>query len=117
MSWALKRTRQCGKCPWRQDVDPYDIPNGYSVDKHKGLASTIATPGDLSCLTSDQPQLIMACHETADAHCVGWLMNQLGPGNNIGLRLGMRDCANAKELRTVGPQHERFEDTLPEDAR
>jgi len=48
-----------------------------------------------------------------DAHCVGWLMNQLGPGNNIPLRLSVLSCENLKQVRLVGEQHETFEDTLP----
>jgi hypothetical protein len=109
--WKLKRTAQCAKCPWRKDVDPYDIPNGYCETKHRGLASTIADPGALPALGA--PLNVMACHETEDAHCVGWLANQLGPGNNIGLRLSMLSCENVGKLRLVGEQHETFEDTLP----
>lgn len=30
----LKRTKQCQNCPWKVDVDPYEIPNGYDVEKH-----------------------------------------------------------------------------------
>lgn len=116
MSWALKRTRQCAKCPWRKDANPHDIPNGYSVEKHCGLASTIAEPGDVSALFSDVQQ-VMACHETHDAHCVGWLVHQLGVGNNIALRIQMMDCDNARAIRVVGEQHERFEDTLPDGGR
>ena len=36
--------KQCRKCPWRKDVDPHDIPNGYCEQKHAGLADTIAEP-------------------------------------------------------------------------
>lgn len=107
-TWKLKRTAQCAKCPWRVDVDPRDIPNGYCETKHAGLAETIAEPG--SILLSAKA---MACHETDDAHCVGWLANQLGPGNNIGLRLQMMSCENIKKMRVVGEQHPTFEDTLP----
>jgi len=57
----------------------------------------------------------MACHESApgkEVVCVGWAVHQLGEGNNIALRLqAMRDT-NLQKLRTVGPQHRRFEDTL-----
>lgn len=63
-----------------------------------------------------RPTNIMACHEHEpgdEAHCVGWLMNQLGPGNNIGLRLKMMSCENAKHIKLDGEQHETFEDTLP----
>ncbi len=108
----LKRTAQCAKCPWKKDVDPHDIPNGYCEAKHAALKSTIAKPGDLSGLFGGEMH-IMACHEMHDAHCVGWLMNQLGPGNNIALRLHIRNYENAGKLRTRGEQHKRFEDTLP----
>jgi hypothetical protein len=56
----------------------------------------------------------MACHESrngAEYACVGWVANQLGPGNNIALRLLATDGRFAK-LRTIGPQHQRLEDTL-----
>ena len=111
----LKRVVQCAKCPWRKDVDPNDIPNGYCEIKHKALSSTIAKQGeiDLSQIVSGGALRIMACHESHDAHCVGWLANQLGPGNNIPLRLAMRNCENIRKLKLVGEQHERFEDTLP----
>lgn len=111
MSWRLKRTKQCAKCPWRKDVDPYDIPDGYDVEKHKALACTIADPGSLANIGGTMK--VMACHETEDAHCVGWLMNQLGPGNNIAMRFAMLDCENSRDIKLVGEQHERFEDTLP----
>lgn len=107
--WKLKRTVQCEKCPWRVDVDPNDIPNGYSREKHAGLECTIARG---SGLDSGEMKM-MACHETHDSHCIGWLMNQTGPGNNIGLRIRMMSCENAGKIKLVGEQHERFEDTLP----
>lgn len=62
-SWKLKRTKQCAKCPWRKEVDPRSIPNGYSVEKHRALRSTIAEAGDLSALASNEIR-VMACHET-----------------------------------------------------
>lgn len=111
MAWKLKRTTQCAKCPWRKDVDPYDIPNGYSEEKHKALSCTIQS-GLASVFTSNQH--VMACHESHDAHCVGWLMNQIGPGNNIGLRIQMMKCANAGLVQLRGEQHETFEQTLPQ---
>jgi hypothetical protein len=110
-SWKLKRTAQCAKCPWRKDVDPHDIPNGYCETKHRNLASTIATPGALPNLGA--PLAAMACHETDDAHCVGWLMNQIGTGNNIALRMHVRTCSNIGNVRLVGEQHQTFEETLP----
>lgn len=107
--WSLKRTAQCQKCPWLVGVDPFDIPDGYDPEKHLALEKTIAKPGSMGFGGS-----AMACHETHDAHCIGWLSNQLGPGNNIGLRIRMISCENASKIRLRGEQHERFEDTLPQ---
>lgn len=113
MTFKLKRVRQCAKCPWKVSTDPHEIPNGYEVDKHRALACTIARPGDLRGSRS-----AMACHEHPpgdEAHCVGWLAHQLGPGNNIGLRLQMLQCENVGQIHLDGEQHERFEDTLPDE--
>lgn len=108
-TWKLKRTAQCAKCPWLVDVDPHEIPNGYDEDKHRALSCTIASPGEFRA----GAQRAMACHETHDAHCIGWLVNQVGPGNNIGLRLRMMSCENAGAIRLRGEQHQTFADTLP----
>ncbi len=119
MSWQLKRTEQCAKCPWRVDVDPLEIPGCYTVEKHRALAGTIAASVLLQ-VSLDNPELrIMACHESDPSegmHCVGWLMNQIGPGNNIWLRVSARDCDNWQELRTHGDQHQTFAETLPKGA-
>lgn len=109
----LKRTKQCAKCPWRKDVDPHDIPNGYSEEKHRALDDTIARPETALASVLSGGIRIMACHETHDAHCIGWLVNQLGDGNNIALRISMRNCENLNRIKTVGEQHETFEETLP----
>lgn len=114
MSWSLKRTLQCSKCPWRKNVDPNEIPNGYTVEKHKALKGTIAEEGDYYSFLTDDNIRIMACHEEHSAHCLGWLMNQIGPGNNIGLRLHVRHCDNICDVQLIGEQHKRFEDTVPE---
>lgn len=111
-TWSLKRTKQCAKCPWKKKTDPETIPNGYSRAKHEGLSSTIAgEDGNLSSLGTGSIR-IMACHETHSAHCVGWLNNQLGVGNNIPLRLSMLGCSNMDEMQTFGEQCESFEETL-----
>jgi hypothetical protein len=105
---------QCRKYPWRKDVDPYDIPNGYSPDLHAGLAVTISD--GIASLGTTLP--VMACHESAvgrEVPCVGWLANQLGPGNNIGLRLAVMRGRISADFELRGEQHERFEDTLPEE--
>lgn len=107
--------RQCAKCPWRKDVDPRDIPGGYSETKHRNLKSTIAEPGSFR-----QPNAMMACHETPpgkELPCVGWLAHQLGPGNNIGLRLRVLMQPELGNYALVSEQHERFEDTLPKPRR
>jgi hypothetical protein len=108
----LKRTKQCAKCPWKKSTNPHDIPNGYCEIKHANLEGTIAEPGDLSQLASGELR-IMACHEEHEAHCIGWLVNQMGRGNNIALRIAMLKCENGDEVETFGDQHETFEETLP----
>ena len=108
----MKTRRQCVKCPWRVDVDPNDIPNGYCETKHRALSETVAEPG------SFRPGglRIMACHETgvgSELPCVGWLHSQLGEGNNLGLRLlAITGRINA-DYELVGDQHETLVDTFP----
>lgn len=100
---------QCQKCPWKKRADPHKI-KGYVEEKHHCLRKTISDGG-----VNLGPQHAMACHESEvgkEDYCIGWLMNQLGPGNNIGLRLKMMGY-DLKKVRTVGPQHETFEQTLP----
>jgi hypothetical protein len=109
---ARTTVKQCKTCPWRVGVDPVrDIPNGYSVALHEGLRDTIAEPGALRPGSGR----VMACHYSkvgAETPCAGWLSNQLGPGNNIGVRLAvMTGQMPAPEVD--GPQHETFDDTLP----
>lgn len=111
MTWKLKRTRQCKKCPWRVETNPHTIPNGYSEEKHRNLKSTIADVENPFHRTN-----AMSCHEHSpedETHCIGWLMNQLGVGNNIALRMSMVGCENTKAITLDGEQHLRFEDTLP----
>lgn len=108
--------RQCKACPWKVSTRPgVDISGGYRYKKHRALCATIADPGSLR-----GARLTMACHESrpgADYVCVGWAINQLGPGNNIALRIrAMSDC-RLQGLEADGPQHERFEDTLPRTKR
>ena len=109
--WKLKRVKQCEKCPWKVSTEPHEIPDGYSEDRHRALACTIAEPGSMR-----SSMHAMSCHEhppSDEAHCIGWLMHQVGPGNNIGLRIRMMSCDNAKHIQLDGEQHENFEDTLP----
>lgn len=104
--------KQCKKCPWRTNTDPTAIPNGYCEVKHRALSNTIST--GLASLHG-APKA-MACHESpvgAEKHCVGWLANQLGPGNNIALRIRAMTDPALVDFELDGPQHERFQDTLP----
>ena len=106
---------QCKKCPWKKSTDPYEIPNGYDPEKHRRLQSTIAEPG----LGSLLHRRAMACHESpegAEQPCVGWLANQLGPGNNLAVRI-MSARGEFGEVKTVGPQHETLDETLPTGTR
>jgi len=110
----MKPRKQCKKCPWKQGTDPREIPNGYSLDKHRALSRTIAPEADISTLVDPLQQ--MGCHEhpaEARVPCVGWIVHQLGPGNNLALRLRALLGKFDANVQTVGPQHERFEDTLP----
>lgn len=109
--------KQCKSCPWRVDCEPTkDIPNGYSVKLHEGLRKTIRSGLESlqgSCRT------VMACHYSKpgeEIHCAGWLHNQLGPGNNIGVRMAV--MAGRMPVPEVdGDQHETFDDTLPRKRR
>ena len=110
--FRLKKPKQCHNCPWRVDSDPYAIP-GYSSGMHQDLENTIADPGVINLGVN-----AMACHDSPEDQqyfCIGWLDNQLGVGNNIGLRLQMRHCENSHEIEVFGKQHQRFEDTLPDE--
>mgnify|MGYP006445243991 FL=1 len=103
--------RQCAKCPWKVSTDPHTIPNGYTEEAHSALESTIAE--GFGSLRS-APKM-MACHESpvgAEEPCVGWLVHQLGPGNNFGLRMQALG-GRFGDLVVDGEQHETFEETLP----
>lgn len=106
--------KQCAKCPWRKGTNPNDIPNGYSKEKHAALSGTIAQPSSLMGLGG--VLRVMACHDTNPGNeksCVGWLMNQLGPGNNLPLRIQVMFGDLDANVEIAGEQHDRFEDTLP----
>lgn len=109
------KIKQCKSCPWRVDCVPdKDIP-GYNCNLHKGLDKTIRS-GPESMLG---PLRVMACHYSKggkERYCAGWLHNQVGPGNNIGVRLHiMQGTMPVPEVD--GEQHETFQDTLPKKRR
>lgn len=109
---TVERVKQCASCPWRVDCVPAeDIPNGYCVDLHERLRDTIATPG---ALNMSGVQRIMACHYSKvgeEFPCAGWLYHQIGPGNNIWLRIEM-SRGRMPVPDVDGEQHQRFEDTI-----
>lgn len=99
--------KQCKKCPWKKSINPYDIKN-YDRGMHENLKNTIGSGFEWSGRS-------MSCHEYHEGDenfCVGWLANQLGPGNNLTLRLKMRG-RDLSKYKLDGEQHLRFEDTLP----
>ena len=105
--------RQCPKCPWKVGVNPHDIPRGYSTEKHEALSCTIAREADPGSI--GEPLRVMACHENHTAACVGWLHHQLGPGNNLALRLSVLQDHTPCDYVLDGEQHPNFEATLPEE--
>lgn len=97
---------QCAKCPWKVTTNPHEIPNEYSVDAHKKLSGTISE--GLDSLNNNR---IMVCHETHKKHCIGWIHNQLGVGNNIGLRMRIKHY-DLSRMKIYGKQHINFKDTI-----
>lgn len=112
MKGTLPKRIQCKACPWRKDVVPErDIPGGYCAKKHANLRGTVNQ--GLRSLVGGTPA--MACHESPpgkEIPCIGWLDYELGPGNNIGLRIRAMH-GQLPQYEVVGEQHETFEDTLP----
>lgn len=113
-TWKFTHPKQCKNCPWKIDHDKSQIPN-YDAEQHRNLATTIASlhPEDKCILTKTINT--MACHESAKPYnrpCIGWVHNQAGAGNNIGLRIDLMSCENSREIETVGEQLETFEETL-----
>jgi Family of unknown function (DUF6283) len=108
------KRKQCTHCPWKLSTNPHEIPNGYSTTKHRSLLSTVR-PGLESLVGGLR---MMACHESKvgkELPCVGWIANQAGIGNNLGLRLALLRGVVDGNVETVGPQHETLEETFPDD--
>jgi hypothetical protein len=105
-----KPRRQCKHCPWKKGSDTSKIP-GYRRAKHCKLSSTV----DKGITDIARTLRIMACHKSktgADIPCVGWMVNQLGPGNNLALRMAVISGRVDAHVVTVGPQHRTLQETL-----
>ncbi len=105
-----KTVKQCVACPWRVAVKPSrDVPN-YGEGIYDRMRSTLRSGVET---IGGGPRIAMACHNQKDGEqlpCAGWLYNQLGVGNNIGIRLHvMSGRLPAPTVR--GEQHE----TLPDE--
>lgn len=112
MARHFRLKKQCKSCPWRVECDPEnDIPR-YEHEWHEGLLKTCIGP---------KASALMQCHQSTDDEplaCVGWIHNQVGPGNNFLLRrILSRLPEDLGPFEVDGEQHERFEDTLPENKR
>lgn len=110
---TLGRTKQCAACPWKKSTNPHtDISGNYDPKKHEKLIACQA-PGSLT----DELRA-MACHESSAEEpyaCVGWVVNQLGPGNNVALRLKAAFDPNPekwRQLKTFGEQHDTIEEMV-----
>lgn len=103
--------RQCRRCPWKTSTGR-NIPNGFAHDARELVQRMVARSASLI----DSHEIAQQCHETLDDDplpCVGWLVNQLGPGNNLPLRLRVMLGQVDANVVTVGPQHRRIEDIVP----
>ena len=110
----VSKRKQCKACPWKVTTDPgNDIP-GHCRTQHERLENTIAEPASLAFLAGGTLRL-MACHEFKSGEempCVGWLAHQLGPGNNIALRMKAMSDRSLYDFELDGEQHKTLKDTL-----
>ena len=107
-------TKQCPTCPWRVGARVDAIPR-YERAKHEALRDTIAEPGSLCGL--GRGLKVMACHYSRDeapTPCAGWLNHQLGPGNNLALRLAALGDERMRP-EVDGAQRRNLAATLDED--
>lgn len=108
----VKIIKQCLSCPWRVACEPdKDIPR-YDLELAKGLTRTIQSGIETMF---QKVRHVMACHYSKPGDefvCAGWLHNQIGPGNNLGVRLAVMTGQHPVPV-VDGEQHENYEDTLP----
>lgn len=95
--------KQCASCPWKTSIDPDALPGKYGHVRRDAVAR--ASASGTRSLRTDTPG--MGCHVKRPGPvlpCVGWLVQQLGPGNNIGLRMQVAAGLVDGNVETVGPQ-------------
>lgn len=95
--------KQCASCPWKRSVNPDSLPGGYGHVDREAVAR--ASIGDTVSLRREAPR--MGCHVVRPGPvlpCVGWLVQQLGPGNNLALRMDVMVGRVDGNVETVGPQ-------------
>lgn len=99
------RIQQCALCPWKKSVSILEIPNGPDRESVRRILM------DRPC--GMDPGFMMACHDSPigeEQACVGWLVHELGPGNNIPIRIAAsRGRFDPSALVLDGPQHESVE--------
>lgn len=109
----LKRTKQCANCPWKKSTKHEDIDRreGFDVEYYKSVRDDfVSRPGFIG-MSQDHDN--MGCHkhpDEDDVPCIGWLAHEVGPGNNIGLRLWLTQFENSWDIETVGEQHKSIYD-------
>lgn len=104
--------KQCKRCPWKVSTGK-NIPNGFAEDARERLQRMTAVPGSL-----ERTERMMQCHETPNEEplpCVGWLVHQLGSGNNLRLRMAVISGQIDPNVETVGPQHSHPENVVPKE--
>ena len=112
---TAKHVHQCKSCPWKVSADPAAEIPGYKRDLHCKLTATIAD----GAASLAGPLRVMACHYSktgAETPCAGWLDNQLGVGNNLGLRMAVLQGRMSMPV-VDGPQHPALEATIPKPPR
>lgn len=98
------------------DADPADIPDGFNYETHRRLGADIQRTA--TRLGSNMELHMMACHDTPantprEKPCIGWIANQMGPGNNIVLRLRAISDPKFGDIRTIGKQRTSYAEILP----
>lgn len=94
---------QCASCPWKLSINPDALPANYGHVDRDAVVRASAEPG--SFRRPEGPPI--GCHVVRPGPvlpCVGWLVQQLGPGNNLALRMKVIAGVVDDTVETVGPQ-------------